>query len=72
MYLVSGWFLMEIGFCMPRVIHDLFVNFIFCLEIFLRGGYKSKIELNVARNLTKDWSTFPLFDFIKFSQSTDR
>ena len=68
MYLVSRCFLMEIDFCRPRVIH----SFNFCLKIFLRGAYKSKIELNLARKLTKHWSTFLQFDLIKFSQSTDR
>ena len=72
MYLVSRWFLMEINFCRSRVIHGLFLYFNFSLEIFLRGAYKSKIELNLARKLTKDWSRFPQFDLIKFSQSTDR
>ena len=66
------WFLMEIYFCRPRVIHGLFLNFNFCLEIFLRGACKSKIKLSLVRKLTKDWSTFPLFDLVKFSQSTDR
>ena len=34
---------MEIGFCRPRVIHGLLLNFNFSLEIFFRGAYKSKI-----------------------------
>ena len=71
-YLVSKWFLMETHFCRPRVIHDLFLNFIFCLEIFFRGTCKSKIGLNLVRKSTNDWSTSPLFHLIKFSQFTDR
>ena len=72
MYLVRRLFLIEIYFSKPRVIHDLFLNFNFYLEIFSRGAYKSKIQLNLARKLTKDWSTFPQIDLIKFYQSTDR
>ena len=63
---------MEIDFCRSRVIHDLFLNFNFSLEIFHRGAYISKIELKLVRKLTKDRSTFPLTNLIKFSQSTDR
>ena len=72
MYLVSRWFLTDIDFCRPRVIHGFLLNFYFYLEIFLIGAYKSKIELNLFRKLTKNWSTFPLFDLVKLSQSTDR
>ena len=54
MYLVSSWFLMEIDFCRLRVIRGLFINFNFCLEIFFRGAYKYKIELNLVRKLKKD------------------
>ena len=72
MYLVSKWFLMEINFCRPRVIHGLFLNFNFCLESFFRVAYIFKIELNLVRKLIKYWSTFPLTDLSKFSQSTDK
>ena len=67
MNLVSRWFLMEIKFYRPRVVHGFFLNFDFCLEISFRGAYKSKIELNLVRKLAKDGSTFPIFHFIKFS-----
>ena len=40
--------------------------------MFVWKSHKSEIELNVARKPTKDWSTFPLFDLIKFSQSIDQ
>ena len=36
---------MESNFCRLRVIHDLFLNFNFCLEIFFREPYISKIEM---------------------------
>ena len=45
---------MKINFCKPRAIHGLFLNFNFCLKISFRGVYKSKIELNLVRKLTKD------------------
>ena len=72
MHLVSRWFLMEINFCRPRVNHSLTLNFNFCLEIFFEGAHKSKAELNLIKKLTNDWSTFSLFDLIKFSESIDR
>ena len=53
MYLVSKWFLMEIDFCRPRVIHGLFLNFNFSVETFFRGAYKFKIELNFVRKLIR-------------------
>ena len=49
---------MESYFCRPRVIHGLFLNFNFCLEIFFRGACKSKIELNLVRNISK------IFNFV--------
>ena len=52
MYSISRSFLMEIDFCRPKVVHGLFLNFNFYLEIFFRGTYKSKIELNLARKVT--------------------
>ena len=61
-----------IDFCRPRVIYGLFLNCNFCLEIFFKGTNKSKIELSLVRKLTEDWSTFRLFDSMKFSQSTER
>ena len=67
MNLVSRWFLIEIKFYRPRVVHGFFLNFDFCLEISFRGACKSKIELNLVRKLAKDGSTFPIFHFIKFS-----
>ena len=53
MYLVCRWFLMEIDFFKLRVIHVLFLNFNFLFGNVLRGAYKSKIELNFVRKLTK-------------------
>ena len=69
-YLVSRWILMEIDFYRPRVVHGLFLKINICLEIFLRGAYKTKIETKLVRKLIKDWFTFPLLDLIKFFQST--
>ena len=62
---------MEIDFCRPKVIHGLFLNFSFCLEILFRRAYRSKIELNLFRKLTEDSLTFRWSDFITFPQSTD-
>ena len=62
---------MEIDFCRARFIHGLFLKFNFCLKIFFKGEYISKIELKLVRILMKNWSTFPLTDLIKFCQSTD-
>ena len=70
-YLLCHLFLMKIDFYIPRVIYGLFLNVSFYLEIILRGAYISKIELNLVRKFTKDWSTFPFSDLVEFSQSTE-
>ena len=41
---------MEIGFCMSRVIHGVFINFDFCLEILLEGHTYLRFERSWSEN----------------------